>query len=325
MRLHRWTFAAAAGAAALAVVAGQAPAQAPAAPAAPAQAAPAQAKPAAVVNGEAIPLVAVEAVLNRGGPQAVQVPEAKLREMRYAAVGMLVDDILLQQYLRQNGPRVDAAEVQKQFEELVGGLKKQGKTVQDFCKETGETEAQLKQDIVNMLQWRDYVKARITDTEVKRYYDENKDFFDGIMVRASHIVLRLAPDATDADKQAARTKLLGLRQEIVSGKLDFAEAAKKHSQCPSAPQGGDLNFFPRKFVVEENFARAAFALQVGQVSDIVQTDFGLHLIKVTERKPGTPSDFAKIKDDVREFCVMDLRQGVLLQQRKASKIEINLP
>src|SRR5262249_56914362 len=102
-----------------------------------------------------------------------------------------------------------------------------------------------------------------------------------------------------------------LRAQILGDKTDFAAAAKAYSQCPSASDGGDVGTFPRKFVVDENFARAAFALKPGEVSGVVQTDFGLHLIKVTERKPAQPSDFNKIKDDVREIYLDDLRLKLL--------------
>jgi peptidyl-prolyl cis-trans isomerase C len=321
MRAHTWTLAIGAGALALAIGAGRAPAQAPAAPAPPA----AQAKPAAVVNGEPIPLAQLEVVLAREGPKAVQLPEAKQREMRLGTLGMLIDELLLAQYLRQNGPRVDPAEVDKKVAETAEGLKKQGKTLPDLLRELGQTEAEMRGDVASMLQWRDYVKARVSDDDLKRYYTENKDFFDGITVHASHIVLRLPEGTSDAERQQTRDRLLAIRQEIVSGKLDFAAAAKKYSQCPTAPNGGDLGFFPRKGAVDEAFAKAAFALQVGQVSDVVQSEYGLHLIKVTERKPGQASDFTKLKDVVQQFYVMDLQQAVVAQMRKTSHIEINLP
>jgi peptidyl-prolyl cis-trans isomerase C len=321
MRAHTWTLAIGAGALALAIGAGRAPAQAPAAAARPA----APAKPVAVVNGEPVTAAEFDAVLSQEGPKAVELPEAQRREIRLATLGMMIDNLLLQQFLRQNGPRVDPAEVERAFADLVEGQKKKGKSLADFLRESAETEAQVKLDLASFLQWRDYVKARISEDDLKRYYQENKDFFDGVLVRASHIVLRLPAGTTDAERQQARERLLALRQEIVSGKLDFAEAAKKHSQCPTAPKGGDIGTFPRKGAVDEAFAKAAFALQVGQVSDVVESDYGLHLIKVTERKPGQPSDFAKIKEAVQDCYVFDMKQGVVVQMRKTSRIEINLP
>ena len=176
-----------------------------------------------------------------------------------------------------------------------------------------------------MLQWNAYVKDHLTDADVRRYYEENKDFFDRIDVRASHIVIRLAAEAGGAERQSTRAKLQALRNEIVSGKIDFAEAAKKHSQCVSAPSGGDLGYFPRKFMVDEAFGRAAFALKVGEISDVVQSDYGMHLIKVTDRKPGQPSDYNKIKDSVREFCIEEMRLNLLAQERKQARVEVYVP
>jgi peptidyl-prolyl cis-trans isomerase C len=78
-------------------------------------------------------------------------------------------------------------------------------------------------------------------------------------------------------------------------------------------------------MVDEAFARAAFALPVGQVSDVVQSEYGLHLIKVTDRKPGQASDYTKIEEQVQQIYAWDLRQSIIAQMRKTAKIEVNLP
>src|SRR5208282_1074658 len=132
-------------------------------------------------------------------------------------------------------------------------------------RDTAQTDAQLRSNILTMIQWGAYVKDRVTEADLKKYYDEYKDYFDRVGVRASHIVLRVPPTAPEQERADARAKLLALRQDIVSGKLDFAEAAKKYSQCSSAPAGGDIGYFPRKLAVEEAFGKAAFALKVGEV------------------------------------------------------------
>lgn len=280
-------------------------------------------KPAAVVNGEPIALAEVEAVIKAFGPSPVELTQEKRRQMRLQAVGMLVDDLLLKQYLRQHVPAASPEEVNKKLVELEQGLKKQGKSLADFYRETGQTEAQLRADVATQVQWLAFVQPRLNESDLRRYYDGYKEFFDNVTVRASHIVLRVPAEASPADRQAAQLKLQNLRKEIAAG-LDFAEAARKHSQCPSAPAGGDLGYFPRKWMVEENFARAAFALKIGDISDVVQTDFGYHLIKTTDRKPGEPSSYEKIKDEVREVYLEDLRQSMLTQLRKAAKIEVNV-
>lgn len=282
------------------------------------------AKPAAVVNGEPIPMADVDNILKLQGPSATPMSEVQKKQMRQEVLSMMIDDVLMQQFLRKHGPKVDPAEINKRLAELESSLKTQGKTLVEFCKETSQTEAQVRGNLLNMLQWAGYVKDRVTDPVVKKYYEDNKEFFDQVTVRASHIVLRLPAGANESERQAARARLLALRQELVAGKLDFAEAARKHSQCPSAPNGGDIGPFARKFVVEEPFAQAAFALKVGEVSDIVRTDYGLHVIKVTDRTAGQPSVFEKVKESAREFCVEELRQRVLEEQRRAARVEVHL-
>jgi peptidyl-prolyl cis-trans isomerase C len=257
----------------------------------------------------------------------VQPPtEAQRRQVRSEVLGLIINDVLMRQFLRKNGPKVEPVDVDKQVADFTKSLEQQKppRTLQDFYRETGQTEEQVRSNITRMLQWMAYVKAHVKDDDIKAYYGQSKDFFDQVAVRASHIVFRVAPDAPEAERKATRDKLTALRDEIVAGKLDFAEAAKKHSQCPSAPGGGDIGFFSRKGMLDENFAKAAYALKADEVSDIVTTDFGLHLIKVTDRKPGKPSDFEKIKDEVRDFYVEELRQNLLMQERKNAKIEINI-
>ena len=77
--------------------------------------------------------------------------------------------------------------------------------------------------------------------------------------------------------------------------------------------------------MDDTFARVAFALPIDQVSDVVETEYGLHLIKVSERKPGPPSDFARVKDKVREAYAADLSLQIMAQQRKTARIERHLP
>jgi parvulin-like peptidyl-prolyl isomerase len=312
---RKWKLGGVAGAVALAWGVGAAQGQMP----------PAGGQPPAVVNGEVIPLAALEASLGQAGPSPVQQPEAQRRQTQMQALSGLIDRALMRQFLAKNAKPADPAEVNQKIKELDAALRKQGKTLQDFYRDMHQTEGMLRESVAEMLQWYAYAKDRLTDADVEQYYKEYKDFFDRVQVRASHIVLRLPATATESERAQARAKLADLRAQIVGGKLDFAEAAKAHSQCPTADKGGDIGWFPRKWVVEEPFAKAAFALQVGQVSDVVESDYGLHLIKVTDRKAGQPSDFAKIKDEVREICIEDMQQNVLMQQRKAAKIEIHLP
>lgn len=325
MRIQMRTWASVLSLAALVAGANIVRAQAPAAPAAGAAG-----KPAAVVNGEPITQTEVAAVANLVISQQfkTQPPtDAQRRSVWSEVVNMLIDDAVLRQFLAKNNLQVPPAEVEKQFAEVKSNLEKSTppRKLEDFYKETGQTEATMKQSILNMLRWAEFVKTRLKEEDVKRYYDANKDFFDKVAVHAAHILIKVTPSTSEVEKQAARVKLASLRAEILAGKVDFAEAAKKYSQCSSAPNGGDIGFIPRKMLVDENFARTAFALKPGEVSDVVQTEAGLHLIRCLERKPGEPSDYAKIHDDVRDIYVDEMRQAITTQERRNAKIEVNSP
>lgn len=289
----------------------------------PAQAPAGGAKPAATVNGEAIAMGEVKAILEQR-PSPVPLTEAQQLEMRKAAINMLIDDAVMRQFLRQHAPPPNPAEVGKELAELDEVLKKQGKTMVQFLKDSGQNEQQLRQDIAARVQWKSFLTLRLPDPQLKKYYDHNKVFFDKVMVQASHIFIRLDDKASAVERQSAKIKLEALRQEIVAGKLDFAEAARQHSDCPSKDKGGDVGPFPYKFVVMEPFARAAFALKEGQLSDVVITEAGMHLIKVTKRTEGEPSSFETIKEIIREVYAQDLElyQNLLHEQRQAAKIEV---
>jgi peptidyl-prolyl cis-trans isomerase C len=282
-------------------------------------------QPAAVVNGETVTMSEVDAVVKLlpQGQAAATDPQKRL--VRHEALDMLMDDVLMRQFLHRNGRPVTPDEVNKRMTELTAALKAQKHTLRDFLNDTAQTEEHLKGDIVKKLQWEEYVSRFINEPSLRRYYEENRDFYDQVTVRASHILLRVPADSGPADLERARAQLLNLRQQIAAGRLDFAEAARKYSQCASAAQGGDIMYFPRKWAVDENIARAAFALKVGEVSEVVQTDYGLHLIKVTDRKPGQPSSYDKLKDEVRENYTMEMWQNVLAHERKNAQIRMLMP
>jgi len=213
----------------------------------------------------------------------------------------------------------------------------------------GLTEDELRGQLTAEMRWEKYANEQITEKDVKEVFDKNPEIFDGSMVRARHILLTPpAGDAAAAEqaKQQLERDKQQIENEVAQGLaklpatadaitkererakllLDvFAALAKKQSACPSKEQGGDMGWFPRAGSMVEPFAKAAFALKVGEVSDVVTTDYGVHLLKVTDRKPGQPSDYAKIKDEVRELCIEEMRLAKLAEQRKAAHIEINLP
>ncbi len=283
-------------------------------------------KPAATINGEMVSMLEVKALLeSRPYPNTLKAEEIKA--CRQAAVDMLVEDVLMRQFLTKYAPPVKAADVARELQTLEDQLKKNGKSLAALLKETGQSQAQLQKDVAARLQWRGYLLAKMPEPEARKYYEANKPFFDKVLVRASHILIKVPRTATPEQKKTLLSRAEAIRQEIAAGKLDFTTAVKQYSECPSKDKLGDIGNFPYKFVVVQPFAKAAFAMKVGEISNIVTTDFGYHIIKVTDRiEPKTPSTYESVKDMVREIWAQDveLYQQIITHQRKNSKIEVFL-
>lgn len=130
--------------------------------------------------------------------------------------------------------------------------------------------------------------------EVEDYYKANTaDFEQPEQVHARHILFRLAPDASAEDKEKVKQKAAAVLAQAKGG-ADFAELAKQNSEDSSASQGGDLGLFPRGRMVPA-FEQAAFALEPGQVSELVETNFGIHIIKVETKQAAGPEPLDQVR------------------------------
>jgi len=136
----------------------------------------------------------------------------------------------------------------------------------------------------------------ITEEDAKKHYDENPTQFETKeQVRASHILITPKADAADPNQEKARAKAKAedLLKQIKEG-ADFVALAKDNSDCPSAAKGGDLDFFGKGQMVPP-FDKAAFAMETGKISELVETRFGYHIIKVTDRKEAGTKAFEQAK------------------------------
>lgn len=139
----------------------------------------------------------------------------------------------------------------------------------------------------------------INEADLRSYYEQNAQRLAGKEERrASHILLNAPPSAPKAEREAARAKAAELLAELRKSPDNFAALARKHSQDPgSAPNGGDLNFFSRGAMVKA-FEDAAFALKKGEISDLVESEFGYHIIRVTDIKAPKQRSFEDMKAEL---------------------------
>jgi len=138
--------------------------------------------------------------------------------------------------------------------------------------------------------------------EVRKQYDDNiKQYTKAEERQASHILIAVKPDASDADKAAAKAKAETLAAQARKNPAQFADLAKQNSQDPgSAAQGGDLGSFARDGSMVKPFEDAAFSAKQGEVVGPVQSDFGWHIIKVTAVKPGKTLPFEEAKAQIEQ-------------------------
>ena len=139
----------------------------------------------------------------------------------------------------------------------------------------------------------------ISDAELKEYFDQNAARLSGTEERrASHILIASPKSAPEAERQKAKAKATELLALVKKSPDSFADVAKKNSQDPgSAPSGGDLDFFARNAMVKP-FSDAAFAMKKGDISDVVESEFGYHIIKLTDIKAPKQRSFEEMKPDL---------------------------
>lgn len=245
------------------------------------------------VGREAIFAREVTRLVDRAAPGGKFAPDA-LPPLQAQALAELVNRRLVLAYAQRSGESPSDEEVSNETAALLAKLQRQGKSVSDFLLSQSATERELRRQIAWNLLWPRYLARYLTTARVEAYFAAHRRELDGSQVSVSHILLRLGSEKGSRTVAELTARAADIRQEIMSGKMSFAEAARKCSAGPSAKDDGRLGFIPRRGVMDEAFSRAAFALEAGQVSEPVKTPFGVHLIRCDQIRPG-----AKKLDDVR--------------------------
>jgi peptidyl-prolyl cis-trans isomerase C len=251
--------------------------------------------------------------LDRISRQGRQVSDAQMAELKKDVLQGLIERELLYQESRKAGIKI----TDQTLDEQLAAIKKRFPSEEEYKKALSAmnlTEDEVKTQIARGLAIRELInqkimsKITVSDEETKAYYDANPQLFkQPEQVKASHILIKVETDATDAQKAEARKKINDVQQKIKDGG-DFAELAKQYSEGPSNVRGGDLGYFGRGQMVKP-FEDAAFAMQPNEVSDVVETRFGYHLIKVYDKKPEQTVAYTDVKEQI----------GERMKQEKAEK------
>ena len=219
---------------------------------------------------------------------------------------------LLDQYGAKNGFTVTAKELSDEYDKLVKSYASEAAFEQDLIDRKidrsfldEQIRSQLLRDKINT---KVTEKIVVSDAETQKYYEDNKDTLFKVpdQVRVSHILIQFnvasgAP-VTDAIKAEARKKIDDVASQLKNG-ADFAEMAKKYSEdTASAPNGGDIGLISKGATVPE-FENVAFALEIGKVSDVIETTYGYHILKVTEKKASYVQTYDEVKDTAKSYLL----------------------
>ena len=260
-----------------------------------------QADKAATVNGTVITVKEIDRELDllaqRMAQQGRQISEEQLEGARGQVLENLINMELLVQESRKNGIAVDDATVENQFNEY----RQRFGTPERFetaLKMMDLTESGLKSKIRSNLAVRELISREVepgvsvSEEEVRMFYEQNlASFQQPEKIRARHILVKV--DA-DTDREKAREKIDAIRTRVAEGE-DFASVAEQSSEGPSRSKGGDLGFFGRGQMVKP-FEEAAFSLEEGKISPVVETRFGYHVIQVTDRQPEKTLTFEEVEE-----------------------------
>lgn len=286
------------------------------------------------VNGTAISALELKRASKvlQSGMRGVQVAPDRQKELDKQALQQLISAELLY----QAGQKLEVKDIDKQVEAKLAQGKARFANAQDFAKAIKDLQMDEKDlsdytrrelIITNFIDKTIVPKVTVSEVDARKFYDQNPDkFTKPEAVKASHILLGVDQKATAEEKKAAREKAEKLRKELVGG-ADFATLAKGNSTCPSSKQGGDLGFFGKGQMVPA-FETAAFALKPGEISEVVETQFGYHIIKLTEKKAAEKVEFKEARPRIEEYLknqkVGAAVNDYLEETRKSAKIELLL-
>lgn len=280
---------------------------------------PAQRVVAATIDGEPVHADEARHEFNRAyGKQ--ELDDAQKQAAQKRALDQVIDRRLVLRYLQRSGQAASEQDVDFALAQLEKDLKSQGLTLDQHLKKVSLSEDDVRRPLAWKLSWNKYLQRHLTEENLQKYFDRHRSEFDGTQLRAAHILLKLPADADEGQRAAAKEKAASLRGEIAAGKLSFADAARQHSQAPTAKRGGDIGWIERRQPMPEVFAQAAYALEKGQVSEPVISPFGVHLITVLDVKPGQKTR-QEVDADLRAAVTIYLFRWIADRERAKVKIE----
>jgi peptidyl-prolyl cis-trans isomerase C len=281
--------------------------------------------PAARVNGVEIPRARLEKAFNAYLQQrGIESQSIRNPEQGQALQRQVLDVLIVQELLWQEAKRKNFIVQQEEVDQALARIRANFPSQEAFFKkleENGLTQESYVEDVKRRLSVRQMIQQDIakgitvSDQEVHDFYLANPDKLTRPeQIRVRHILIKVDSAVDQATKQAARQKIDAILVEARGG-ADFAVLARQYSEGPSGPQGGDLGFFGRGQMAPP-FEEAAFAMQPGEISGVVETRFGYHIIKLEERREAALAPEQEMAGRIRDYL-----QSVKVQQALEKRVQ----
>ena len=291
--------------------------------------------PIAIVNGRGVP----RSLFERQLQQQLQMYQAQGMEINAEQQGILeeqlVDQLIARELVLQDGAARGIAPTDEEVQTELDAIRGQFPSEEAFQDALGqqnltleEIERNIAEQIIieEILESDVLAEARVDEAAAREFYEDNPSFFETPdQVRASHILL-LTQGATEDERADARETIETILSELQDGG-DFEALAREYSEDGTAERGGDLGFFGRGQMVPE-FEQAAFDLSVGETSGIVETQFGFHIVRVTDRMDAGTQSFDEVRSQIEQFLGQEAQQNAfesyIERLRQDAEIEILL-
>ncbi len=287
----------------------------------------------AVVNGVTLTESDLQRIINELLPATFYhqtITSEKKAELRKKAIDELIKRELYYQEAKRVGIKVDKSEINQGLESIKKRFKSK-KEYKDALKQAGITEDDLKKDIErNLLIQKFYQKeviekSKVSDEYLKDYYEKNKkDFLRPEAVHIRHILIKIEPTATEEQKKEKKRQAKEILSRARQGE-DFGMLAYNYSADDWRVKGGDLGLIHRGRLLPE-LEEVAFKLKPGEISDLIETIYGFHIIRLEEKLPPTQLSFDEIKDNLKKEMEKkkqrDLEENLIKLLKDKSEIKI---
>ena len=275
----------------------------------------------ATVNGEDILRMELDKILDKAKKR---MSKSNLHLVEEKIINDLITQAVLKQFIKKENIQIDPNRIESEIATFKENIKKnpqtKDKSLETLLEEQGGSLAELRVALDISFAIDEYMEKTISEEEVEKYFAENISNFNGETITASHILVDTKGVEDEAKLKEAKEKIDKIKKELDEG-ADFVQLAKAYSDCPSAKAGGNLGPIKRGEMVKE-FTDVAYATETNDISDPVKTQFGYHIIKVTERQEGEDVKFEEVEDKVKIALHNEKTLNLIQDLQKKSEVKV---